>query len=85
MDLYAPLSTENKPLVSRDVGEISTNDALFQEQAATAAAAAASQSNRLVQLSNVNCCKLSKRSFNMLQKLSMETNCRTHAIYAIHE
>jgi vacuolar-type H+-ATPase catalytic subunit A/Vma1 len=28
--------------VSRDVGEISTNDALFQEQAATAVAAAAS-------------------------------------------
>jgi hypothetical protein len=45
MDLYAPLSTEKKPLVSRDVGEISTNDALFQEQAATAVAAAASQSN----------------------------------------
>jgi hypothetical protein len=42
MDLYAPLSTEKKPLVSRDVGEISTNDALFQEQAATAVAAAAS-------------------------------------------
>jgi hypothetical protein len=45
MDLYAPLSTEKKPLVSRDVGEISTNNALFQEQAATAVAAAASQSN----------------------------------------
>jgi hypothetical protein len=42
MDLYAPHSTEKKPLVSRDVGEISTNDALFQEQAATAVAAAAS-------------------------------------------
>jgi hypothetical protein len=42
MDLYAPLSTEKKPLVSRDVGEISPNDALFQEQAATAVAAAAS-------------------------------------------
>jgi hypothetical protein len=47
MDLYAPLSTEKKPLVSRDVGEISTNEALFQEQAATAVAAAASQSNPL--------------------------------------
>jgi hypothetical protein len=45
MDLYAPLSTQKKPPVSRDVGEISTNDALFQEQAATAVAAAASQSN----------------------------------------
>jgi hypothetical protein len=51
MDLYAPLSTEKKPLVSRDVGEISTNDALFQEQAATAVAAAASQSNSRKHLS----------------------------------
>jgi hypothetical protein len=42
MDLYAPLSTEKKPLVSRDVGEISTNDAPFPEQAATAVAATAS-------------------------------------------
>jgi hypothetical protein len=42
LGLYAQLSTEKKPLVSRNVGEISTNDALFQEQAATAVAAAAS-------------------------------------------
>jgi hypothetical protein len=41
MDLYAPLSTEKKPPVSRDVGEISTNDAPFHEQAATAVAATA--------------------------------------------
>jgi hypothetical protein len=44
MDLYAPLSTGKKPLLSSDVGEISTNDAPFHEQAATAVAAAASQS-----------------------------------------
>jgi hypothetical protein len=54
MDLYAPLSTEKKPLLSRDVGEISTNDAPFHEQAATAVAAGASQSELATNLAGMN-------------------------------
>jgi hypothetical protein len=43
MDPYAPLAPKKGPFVPRCIGEISANDALFQEQAATAVAAAASQ------------------------------------------
>jgi hypothetical protein len=44
MGLYAQPASKKDPFVPRCRGEISTNDALFQEQAATAVAAAASQS-----------------------------------------
>jgi hypothetical protein len=44
MDLYAPPAPKKSPFVTPCRGEISTNDALFQEEAATAVSAAASQS-----------------------------------------